>query len=568
MTDQISPKPWHRHYDAGVPHSLKPYPAVTLVDIVAEAAAETPDKPALFFKGSIISYGLLERHGNAVASALLASGVKRGERVALLMPNSPQMIVAELGIWKAGAIAVPLNPLFSEHELTYALNECAAGTVIVLTPFYRKVKAVQPHTAVHRVVAVNIKEYLPPLKKVLFTLLKERKGGHRAALETGDLLFSRMLQGHEGSTKSFPGPAPGDPALFLFTGGTGGLPKCAVSTHNAMVMTGMQIYTWLGSAFEKGRDVFILNMPLFHAYAQVGVMATGFVGGQPLALLVNPRDIGDFLDTVRRLKPSLLAAVPTFYKALFAYPGMKGSRHSLGCLKVCVSSASPLPAGLRAQVEDLTGGRFINAYSLTEATVATVIEPLSGTKKEGAAGVPCIDVEVRILDQDDGCTPRSAGEHGEVVIRAPQLMKEYWNRAEATAEAIRDGWLYTGDIGYLDGDGYLFIVDRKKDIIKPGGLQVWPGEVEAVLCDHPLVHEAGVAGVPDDYQGEAVKAWVVLNEGARLTEEELQAFCRGELLHYKVPKHIEFVESLPKSAIGKLLRRKLNGQETVSSPPT
>ncbi|RPH38783.1 MAG: AMP-dependent synthetase [Burkholderiales bacterium] len=393
------PAPWLHHYDAGVPHTLAPYPRISLVDIVSRTAMETPDKPALIFKGSTMSYALLERHSNAFAGALLAAGLRKGDRVALLLPNSPQMIVAEFGIWKAGGIVVPLNPLFSEHELTYALNECAATMAIVLTPFYLKLKSVVPDTAVRRIVAVSIKDYLSPLKKVLFTFFREKKNGHRVSLESGELLFSRMVQEHEGRNNRFSVPVADDKALFLFSGGTGGLPKCAVITHQAMVMTGMQICSWFGSAVEKGTDVFILNMPLFHAYAQVGVMATGFVGGYPMALLVNPRDIDDFLETVRACKPAILAAVPTFYKALLAHPDVIAGKCFLRCFKVCVSSAAPLPAGLREQIESVTGARFVNAYSLTEATVATVFEPLYGLKKPDSVGIPCIDVEVRIVDE-------------------------------------------------------------------------------------------------------------------------------------------------------------------------
>jgi len=339
------------------------------------------------------------------------------------------------------------------------------------------------------------------------------------------------------------------------------LPKCAVSSHQAIVMTGMQINSWFGPVFGKSGDIFILNMPLFHAYAQVGVMATAFIGRNPMAVLANPGDIGDFLATIHTLKPSLLAAVPTFYKALLAHPDVVSGRCSLRSLKICISSAAPLPAGLRAEVESWTGGKFINAYSLTEATVATVIEPVFGSVREGSVGIPCIDVEVRIVDEEHGLKELPVGHPGEVMLRAPQLMKEYWNRRGATDEALRGGWLCTGDIGYLDEDGFLFIVDRKKDIIKPGGLQVWPGEIEALLCTHPLVLDAGVAGVHDEYQGEAVKAWVVPKNGTKPEVEELKTFCRNQLLHYKVPKHIEFVDMLPKSPVGKLLRRELgNGK--------
>lgn len=549
---------WHNHYDKGVPHSLRPYPARTLVDIVGKTAREIPESPALFFKGEVMSFAELERQSDAFAIALLEAGVQKGDRIALLMPNSPQMIISEFGSWKAGAVVVPLNPLYTEHELEFALNECGAEIAVVLTPFYKRLKTVQPKTPLRLIIATSIKEYLSPVKKALFTFLKEKKGGHRVCIDTDDLSFSGMIREYLGARLYRQNPDPGDAALFLFSGGTTGQPKCAVSTHDSLVMTGMQLSEWFGKAFLREKDIFILNMPLFHAYAQVGVMATGFVGRHPMAVLPNPKDIDDLLNTIRKLKPALLPGVPAFFNNLLRHPRILAEKNSLSCLKVCVSSAGPLTPNTRGRIEQLTGGRFINAYSLTEATVASVIEPVFGSKKEEATGIPAPDVEVRILDDKDEKTELPAGKIGEIVIRGPQLMKGYWCRPEETSAALRHGWLYTGDIGYLDKEGYLYVVDRKKDVIKPGGFQVWPSEVEKVICHHPAVQEAGVAGLPDDYQGEVVKAWVVLKDGQQVTKEELGKWCRKELAAFKVPKEIVFADELPKSPIGKLLRRKLN----------
>lgn len=549
---------WHDHYDEGVLHSLRPYPARTLVDIVGKTAREIPENPALFFKGATVSFAELERQSEAFGTALIEVGVKKGDRIALLMPNSPQMIVGEFGIWKAGAIVVPLNPLYTEQELEYALNECGAETAVVLAPFYNRLKAVQAKTPLRLIIATGIKEYLTPVKKMLFTFLKEKKEGHRVRIDTGDLSFSGMIRQYMGAEQYQERPDPDDPALFLFSGGTTGQPKCAVSTHNSLVMTGMQFSEWFAKALVREKDIFILNMPLFHAYAQVGVMATGFVGRYPMAVLPNPRDVEDLLDTIKTLKPALLPGVPTFFNSLLQHPKVLAKKNSLSCLKICVSSAGPLTPKTRERIEELTGGRLINAYSLTEATVASVIEPVFGPKKEGGTGIPAPDVEVRILDDKDEKSELPPGEVGEIVIRGPQLMKGYWDRPEENSVVLREGWLYTGDLGYLDKEGYLYVVDRKKDVIKPSGFQVWPSEVEKVICSHPVVQEAGVAGVADDYKGEAVKAWIVLKEGQQVTKRELRAWCRRELAAFKVPKEIVFVDELPKSPIGKLLRRKLS----------
>ena len=550
-------KPWISHYDKGVPHSLQPYPEQTLVDVVRKSAEECPKNTIMFFKGASLSYGEFEQQSNALAAALVAIGIGKGDRVALIMPNSPQMVISEFGTWKAGAIAVPMNPLYTINEFEHALNECGAETAIVLTPFYEKIKSVQPDSRLKRVIATNIKEYLSPLNTLLFTVLKEKKDGHRVTLKHGDVWLCDIIRAHSGVTFSPVIIKHDDPAIFLFSGGTTGNPKCVVITHQGLVITGMQIASWFGVILEKGKDVILLNMPLFHVYAQVGIMTAALIERYPLGMVPNPRDIDDLLHTIKTLKPSVLPGVPTLFTALINHPKVKRNSSILKSLKLSVSGAAPLMLENKRRFEELTGGRIIDAYSLTESALASVFTPILGTYKHGSVGIPVPDVEVRIVEQEDGFEILAALEVGEIIMRAPQMMKEYWQNPMETALVLRDGWLYTGDLGYLDEDGYLFIVDRKKDVIKPGGFQVWPRDVEEVIAYHPAVFEVGVAGVPDDYQGEAVKAWVVLREGHHLSVEELREHCRKDLAAYKIPKHVEFTAALPKSTIGKVLRRKL-----------
>ena len=550
-------KPWISHYDKGVPHSLQPYPEQTLVDVVRKSAEECPKNTIMFFKGASLSYGEFEQQSNALAAALVAIGIGKGDRVALIMPNSPQMVISEFGIWKAGAIAVPMNPLYTINEFEHALNECGAETAIVLTPFYEKIKSVQPDSRLKRVIATNIKEYLSPLNTLLFTVLKEKKDGHRVTLKHGDVWLCDIIRAHSGVTFSPVIIKHDDPAIFLFSGGTTGNPKCVVISHQGLVITGMQIASWFGVILEKGKDVILLNMPLFHVYAQVGIMTAALIERYPLGMVPNPRDIDDLLHTIKTLKPSVLPGVPTLFTALINHPKVKRNSSILKSLKLSVSGAAPLMLENKRRFEELTGGRIIDAYSLTESALASVFTPILGTYKHGSVGIPVPDVEVRIVEQEDGFEILAALEVGEIIMRAPQMMKEYWQNPMETALVLRDGWLYTGDLGYLDEDGYLFIVDRKKDVIKPGGFQVWPRDVEEVIAYHPAVFEVGVAGVPDDYQGEAVKAWVVLREGHHLSVEELREHCRKDLAAYKIPKHVEFTAALPKSTIGKVLRRKL-----------
>lgn len=553
--------PWLKHYDEGVPHTLKPYPERTLMDVVSETARQYPERPLLLFKGNSISYGELERLSDTLAAALAKLGIQKGDRVALLLPNSPQLVIGEFGCWKAGAIAVPMNPLYTESELEFAFNECGAETTIVLTPFYAKVKAIQSRTKLRNVIATNIKEYLSPLMQFLFTLLKEKKEGHRINLQAGDFWLIDLMKEHTGA----PGPQvavkPGDAAIFLFSGGTTGTPKCAIGTHQTLVITGMQVSAWFRVVLEEWTDPIMLNMPLFHVYAQVGVMMAGFIGHQPMVLIPNPRDQDDLLDTIRKTRPAVLPGVPTLFIALSNHPKVKADPTILKPLKLSVSAAAPLLLETKQRFEELTGGRIIEAYGLTESMIAAVFTPIWGTYKPGAVGIPATDVELRVVDSETGENELPPNEVGEILMRAPNLMKGYWQRPTETANTLRDGWLYTGDLGYLDEDGYMFIVDRKKDVIKPGGFQVWPRDVEEVIASHPAVAEVGVAGVPDAYQGEAVKAWIVLHENQQTSVEELRDFCKEKLAAYKVPRHIEFRSSLPKSMVGKVLRRELIQEE-------
>lgn len=557
--------PWVAHYDAGVPASAAPYPNRTLLDFVAELGAERPPRPALLFKGATVTYGELDRLSDAFARALTAAGVKRGDRVALLLPNCPQFFIAELGAWKAGAIAAPLNPIYTERELELSLVEHGIETIVTMTRFYGRVKRVQPSTRLRRVIATNIKEYFPPLLRTLFTILREKKEGDRVSLADGDMDFQTLLRTH---AHGAPVRAPigfDDPAVLLMSGGTTGTPKGVLGTHGAYVMAGLQIREWTKSVVERNTDVIFLPLPLFHVYANVGVQALAFVTGNAIALVPNPRDLADLLATIRKVRPAFFNGVPTLYVALLNHPDVRRGKVDFKSIKVCFSGASALMADTKTRFEALTGGRIIEGYSLTEAMMALTINPVGGANKIGSVGMPLPDVTVRIYDGDDGTRELPTGEVGEICFAAPQLMVGFWNRPEETADVLRehaeDGatrrWLHTGDLGYLDADGYLFIVDRKKDLIKTSGYQVWPREVEEIMSSHPAVQEVGVAGVPDEAKGEAVRAWVVLRAGQSVTEAELRSFCKERLAPYKVPGKVEFRAELPKTMVGKVLRRAL-----------
>jgi long-chain acyl-CoA synthetase len=558
----MSAKPWLQHYDPDVPQSLAPYPERTLLDYLDNLAGEHAHKAALLFKGASMTYGRLQAESDAFAAALVAMGVRPGARVALILPNAPQFFVCEFGAWKAGAIVVPVNPTYSERELEGVLDATGAETVVTLTPFYRRVKAVQGRTLVKHVVASSIKEYLPAVLRILFTLLKEKKEGHRIRIDAGDVWLQHLLRRHARDPRPAVAVRPGDPAVILSSGGTTGTPKGVLGRHREYVASGLQIYTWTRSAKREWTDVIMLPLPMFHVYANLGVQPLAFIGPNPLSLVPNPRDINDLLKTIRHVKPAFFNGVPTLYNAVLNHPDVRARKVDLSSIKLCFSGAAALMAETKKQFEALTGARIVEGYSLTEGMMACCINPVKGMNKLGSIGMPLPDVEVKIVDSEEGTREMSAGEVGEMILRAPQHMAEYWNNPPETANTLRahgpgGPWVHTGDLAYMDADGYVFIVDRKKDLLKTSGFQVWPREIEEVIAAHPAVLEVGVAGVPDAAKGEVAKAWVVLRPGRFATEDEIRAYCRERLAPYKVPAKVEFRTDLPKTMIGKVLRRAL-----------
>jgi len=555
-------KPWLAKYDADVPHSLQPYPDKTLLDYLSALARDHASKPALLFKGAEVSYARLQRESDAFAAALVALGVKKGDRVALVLPNCPQFFVAEVGAWKAGAVVCPVNPTYTERELEHALKANGAATVVTLTPFYDRLKDVQPRTAVRTVIPTSIKDYLPPVLRILFTLFKEKSGGHRIRIRQGDRWFLDLLRQHRDTTPPAVPVRGDDRAVILASGGTTGTPKGVVGLHRHYVAAGLQLYEWTKSAKRPWIDAIMLPLPLFHVYANVGVQPLAFIGPNPLSLVPNPRDLDDLLETIRQVKPAFFNGVPTLYNAILNHKDVRAGKVDLSSIKLCFSGSSALMAETKRQFEALTGARLIEGYSLTEGMMACCVNPVQGTNKLGSIGVPLPDVEVRIVDADDSEREMPIDEVGEMLLRAPQHMVEYWNDPGETADTLRTHgpggpWVHTGDLARMDADGFIFIVDRKKDMLKTSGFQVWPREIEEVLTTHPAVMEAGVAGVPDQAKGEVAHAWVVLKAGQTATAEELRMYCRERLAPYKVPARVEFRSELPKTMVGKILRRAL-----------
>ena len=561
--------PWHAHYDAGVPRSLAPYAELTLVDLVARQAAEHPQRAALRFEGARTSYGELMASARAFASALEERGVRRGDRVALLLPNVPQFVVAELGIWLAGGIVAPVNPTYPEEELAGLLTRAGATIAVVLAPFYERMKSVQARTPVRHVIVAHVRDALAFPKSLLFRVFRERKDAHGTMPYGDDETMASLLSHHRGASPASSLPRPSETAVLLPSGGTTGTPKWVEGTHGGLAVSGRQLHAWLSPALT-GEDVFLVPLPLFHTYGFSGIQSLAFAAGLSLALIPNPRDTMGMLRTIRRERPRFICAVPTLLTAIMSHKDAEKTRDAFREVKLCFSGAAPLLAETRRRFESLTGGVVMEGYSLTEAQMAVVANPALGEKKIGSVGMPLPDVDLRIVDVDDATRDLAAGESGEILLSAPQLMRGYWNQPGETADVMSssdDGrrWLHTGDIGYVDAEGYLFITDRKKELIKVSGYQVWPREVEEAIAAHPGVLEAGVAPVTDPVKGEVPKAWVVLRAGQSATAEELRAFCRERLAPYKVPAQVSLVPELPKTAVGKVLRRKLKELDAGAS---
>ena len=566
----MNDRPWLAHYDKGVPHTVE-IPEAPLFYFLEEAARKYPDRACTIFKGAVISYKEMNALTDHMAAALVEMGIKKGDRVGIFMPNSPQFVIAYFGILKAGGVVVAVNPTYPPDEVQIPVNDASIETMFTLTRFYNVLKTVRARqgSKLKRIIVSNIKESLPPVMGILFTFLKEKKEGHRLeALEAGDLWMKDLLKKHENSPRPNVQVGPEDTALFQYSGGTTGIPKGAVALHRNVVANTMQMRAWFVNCVE-GEEIFLMGIPLFHVYGMVAGMSLAMTLGASMVMVPNARDLKDVLENISKFKATIFPGVPLLYNAINNHPDVKAGKYNLSSIKACISGSAALMRETKEQFEKLTGGKVFEGYGLSEAPTATHCNPLLGVNKTGSIGLPLPSVEVKIISLDDGETELQQGEIGEIAIHGPQVMKGYHNMPTETANALRemkDGktWLYTGDIARMDEDGYFYIVDRKKELIKPGGFQVWPREVEEAISSHPKVLEVGVGGIPDPNRGEAVKAWIVVKPGENLTVEELKAYCKEHLAPYKVPSHYEFRTELPKTTVGKILRRELVRQHKES----
>lgn len=565
-------KPWLAHYEDGVPEHLE-YPAIPVHQMFEDSAATYANRPALKMVlrylpagqmiGVQLTYAQLHDKVDRLATALAALGVRKGDRVAVQLPNSPHTVIAFYAVLKIGAIVVNTNPLYTPREMAHQFGDSGAETVILLNSFYPKLQEIQAHTQVKRVIVCRINDFIRfPLNR-LVQRTQAKEGQWVDVPEGNGVYHFTSLLNRYAATPPQVEVAPDDIALFQYTGGTSGTPKAAMLSHHNLVANVVQCSYWL-TDLEPGYEIAMGAIPFFHVFGMTVAMALCIYAGGKLVVVPNPRPIDNVMNQIQRERCTLFPGVPAMYIGIINHPEV--AKYDLTSVKACISGAAPLPMEVQEKFGEITGGRLVEGYGLTEAAPVTHCNPVYGLRKSGSIGVPFPDVAVKLValepDQDGRLVEVPPGEPGELALRGPQVMQGYWGKAEDSSQ-VKDaeGWLYTGDIARMDADGYFYIVDRKKDLIIASGYNIVPREVEEVLFMHPKVQEAVVAGVPHPVRGETVKAYVVLKEGQVATSDELIDFCKKNLAAYKVPTMVEFRSELPKSLVGKFLRRVLVEEE-------
>ena len=553
----MNPKPWLDHYDRGVPATII-YPAKTVHSFLSDAAAHFPDQACTTFRDNQLTYRQMDRLTDKLAAGLLLLGVRKGDRVGVVLPNIPQFVIAFYGILKMGGIVVAMNPQYKIGELEFQVANAGVKTLIGLKASSDLLQQLKERTGLGRLIMTDVDD----------------------AFKLRDLL-NKMDQSKDSEAQDFMGiiahasqPLPKldifsqDAAVFQYSGGTTGEPKAAIGTHKNLVANTLQFRNWL-IGLEDGKETVLAAIPLFHVYGMVIAMSLGVALGANLVLAANSRDVNDLLNNIERYHVTLFPGVPQIYHLINQSPAVRAGKYKLDSIKACISGSAPLHKETKEAFEASTGGKVMEGYGLSEAPTATHCNPMFGENRIGSIGLPLPDVECRIVSLDGADRDLSVGEPGELILRGPQVIQGYFNLPQETEIALKNGWLHTGDIARMDAEGYFYLVDRKKELIKVSGFQVWPREIEDVLMTHPKVLEAGVAGIPDELHGEAAKAWIVLKAGMTATSEEMKAWCTQRLVKYKVPVQIEFLSALPRTSVGKLLRRELVRMhlENKKTPP-
>ena len=549
-------KSWHRYYDKGVPYELD-QPTDPLPRHLEKTAREFPQVTATEFVGARLTYGQLAEQVARFAASLSQLGVKAGDKVAIMLPNCPQTVIAYYACLSIGGVAVMTNPMYVEREMIHQFNDSGAKVLVSLDHLFPRIDKVWKETQVEHLIITSIRDYLPFPLNLLYPLKAKKQNLNMKVPYGGSIHpFKRLVEDSPGNP-----PRPEidmeEVAVLQYTGGTTGVAKGVMLTHSNLVVNVAQVTSWLQS-LQRGGERYICVLPFFHVFGMTTAMNWPIYIGATMILL--PRfEVKDFLKTIVKARPSIALLVPTIFTAMVNYPEI--SKYDLSSINYVVSGSAPLPIEIMNRFEEITGSVILEGYGLTESSPVTHVNPIESKRKAGSIGIALPSTDCRIVDLETGTEEQQVGQTGELVLEGPQVMRGYWNMPEETAETLRDGWLYTGDIAHMDEDGYVFIVDRKKDMIIAGGFNIYPRDIDEVLYEHPKIADAVSIGVPDEYRGETVKVFVVVKPGETLTEEEVIAHCKEKLAAYKVPRLVEFRDELPKTMVGKVLRKELRAEE-------
>jgi long-chain acyl-CoA synthetase len=554
--DPYASKPWVKFYDEGVPIEVD-IPEMNIYELLDNAAEEFGSRTAIWFLEHKISYKNFKKYADRLATALVNLGVKKGDVVAIMLPNFPQFPISFYGIQKAGGIVTACSVLHTEHELAYQLNDSGAEIIIAWDNQLEKINNIKDRTRLRHIIITNVFDYAPMANPL----------GQREPPEiAGTIQLLNLINKTTPKPPKFETNAKEVIAVLQYTGGTTGLPKGAMLTHYGLVANCVQVNEWTKSVTERGKMTALTTLPLFHIYGMQVCMNSYIYTGTTIALHPDPRDQKGLFEVIKATHPAFFPGVPTMYMRLLERDDLEDYAKDLRSIKICNTGAAPMPPEVLKEFEKRTGAVVIEGYGMTECGPATHVNPLKGTRKIGSVGLAIPNTECKIVEIDDYTKIVPQGEAGEIMVKGPQVMKGYWNKPEETENQMKDGWLLTGDIGRMDEEGYLYIVDRKKDMIIVSGFKVYPRELEDVLFEHDAVENAAIIGLPDaDTPGsEKVKAYIVLKDGYRETEEmknDLKEFLRQNVARYKIPKFIEFRKELPETLVGKVLRKDLKDIE-------
>ncbi|MGG3625961.1 AMP-binding protein [Bacillus gobiensis] len=548
-------KPWLNSYPDELPHDLA-YENKPLHSFLTDTANTFPDHQSIYFLGKKMTFREVHEAALKFAAYLQKIGIKKGDRIALILPNCPQAVISYYGILFSGGIVVPTNPLFTERELEYQLKDSECTAIISLDLLYPRIIKMKALTKISHLIFTSIKDYLPFPKNKLYQISQRKNLLVHIKENEETHLFQSIIKNTAESLHSVDIDPLHDIAVLQYTGGTTGLPKGAMLTHQNIAANTMMCAEWLYK-LKKGSESILGIVPFFHVYGMTTILNLSVLQAFQMILLPKFNAL-DALKTIHKLKPSLFPGAPTLYIALLNHPEV--NKYDLSSIDTCISGSAALPVEVKHQFEKVTGGKLVEGYGLSEASPVTHANFMWGKNKPGSIGCPWPGTEAAIYSEETGGA-LPPYERGELIVKGPQVMKGYWNNPEETANVLRDGWLFTGDIAYMDEEGFFYIVDRKKDLIIASGYNIYPREIEEIFYEHEAIREVVVAGIPDSYRGETVKAYVVLKQHATLTEKELDEYARTHLASYKVPRVYEFRDELPKTTVGKILRRALIEEE-------